>query len=247
MPPEVTTAVAFYGAKTGALKDLLESVQAICAGKLGAGFRPYTLDQVHSTVVRLDGALHRPSGLIVNPHYLDVAGVPRAIDYARALQIIAAHLTPPLGIRIGGFTPGRAASFSSRGQSPHERSFSAQGGALVLMGWPLSTVINGISDKPLDDLRRRMNQANILHWYHESRDDVDNDAHLVVGHYENSPPGDVAAAVGAVRSYLSLRPLEVELSCDRVAVVASDSPALAPAQVIGHLPMDAGGIARLYR
>ncbi len=247
MPPEVTTAVAFYGAKNGALKDLLESVQAICAGKLGAGFRPYTLDQVHSTVVRLDGALHAPSGLIVNPHYLDVAGIPRAIDYARALQIITSRLTPPLSVRIGGFTPGRAAAFSSRGQSPHERSFSAQGGALVLMGWPVSTVINGLSDKPLDDLRRRMNDANILHWYHRSWDDVDNDAHLVVGHYENSPPRDVAAAVGAVRGYLSRRPLEAEISCDHVAVIASDSPTLAPAQVIGHLPMDADAIARLHR
>jgi hypothetical protein len=242
MAPEVMTAVAFYGAKAGAVADLLESVQAICADKLGAGFRPYTADQMHSTVVRLDGARHARTGLIVNPHYLGLAGIPRAIDYALALRTIAARLTPPLAIRFGGFAPGQAAGFSSRGQSPHVRSFSAQGGALVLVGWPVSTVLTGMADKPLDDLRRSMNEANILHWYHASWDDVDNDAHIVVGHCENSPSGDVAEAVAAVRSHLALHRCEVEISRDRVAVIAADSPTLVPAQVLGHLAMDTSEI-----
>src|SRR5512133_2676705 len=142
VPAELITAVALYGTKTGHFKILLETVQAILSERLRDRFRPYALDQIHGTVIRLDGVADAQAGFVVNLRYLEVTGVPRAMDHARALEILAAHLTPPLSIRIGGYGPGTAATFSSRGQHPHERMFSVQGDAFVLVGWPVSTVTN---------------------------------------------------------------------------------------------------------
>jgi len=84
------TAVALYGTKTGALKRLLETVQAIISERLCDGFRPYTLEQIHGTVIRLDGATDTQTGLIVNQHYLELTGTPRAMDHARASEMGAA-------------------------------------------------------------------------------------------------------------------------------------------------------------
>ena len=103
MPAELITAVALYGTKTGHFKILLETVQAILSERLRDRFRPYALDQIHGTVIRLDGVADAQAGFVVNLRYLEVTGVPRAMDHARALEILAAHLTPPLSIRIGGY------------------------------------------------------------------------------------------------------------------------------------------------
>ena len=239
--------VALYGPKTGDLRRLLESVQAILGERLHGRFRPYSLDQIHGTVIRLDGVTDTRSGLIINPRYLTFTGRSRAIDHARALEIVIAHLTPPLSIRIGGYGPATPATFSSRGEHPYERMFSASGNAFVLMGWPVATVAQGISARPLDRLRRTMNEANIFHWYHDSPTDIDNDFHLVVGHQDGVGPDEAAAAVDAVRAYLAQHPVQIDVGVDQISIIAADSPTLAPAQFIAPLPVDPGDIARLYR
>ena len=246
MPAELITAVALYGTKTGDLKILLETVQALVSERLRDRFRPYTLDQIHGTVIRLDGVADAQAGLIVNLRYLEVTGIPRAMDHARALEILATHLTPPLSIRLGGYGPGTAATFSSRGQHPHERMFSLQGDAFVLVGWPVSTVANGSAPGPLDDLRRAMNDANIVHWYHRSSTDIDNDLHLVIGHHNGASQRETKEAVSAVRTYLARRPVQVEVGVDQIIIIAADSPTLAPARFIGRLPIDSADIVNLY-
>ena len=239
--------VALYGPKTGDLRHLLESVQAVLGERLRGRFRPYSLDQIHGTVIRLDGVTDTQSGLIINPRYLTLTGTSRAIDHGRALEIVTAHLTPPLSIRIGGYGPASPAAFSSRGQHPYERMFSASGNAFVLMGWPVATVAQGISARPLDQLRRTMNEANIFHWYHDSPTDIDNDFHLVVGHQDGVSPDEAAAAVDAVRTYLAQHPVQIDVGVAQISIIAADSPTLAPAQFIAPLPVDPGDIAKLYR
>jgi hypothetical protein len=246
MPDLIVTAVAFYGTKTGALKQLAESVQAILRGQLGGGFRAYTLDQIHGTVIRLDGFTDPLTGSVVSLRYRDGAGPRPPMEHTRAQEILAARLTPPLRIRVGGFRPGQAAAFSSRGQHPYERSFALSRDAFVLMGWPESTIRHGSADQPLDDLRRDMSRANIPHWYHDGPADIDNDFHLVVGHLTTAPPDGAAAAVQAVRSYLAGHPAELELGVDQLAIVASASSTLAPAEFVGRLPVGPADVARLY-
>ena len=188
MPAKVVTAVALYGAKKGPLRALLQASQEILRGQLGAGFRPYTLDQIHSTLIRLDWLPDSRTGLAVNKRYREVTGAADPMAPARALEILGSFGESAHRIRIGGYRPGSPATFSSRGAHPHDRMFSVRGPAFVLMGWPLATITGGISVKPLDDLRRNMKDANILHWYHESPSDIDNDFHLVVGHHDGAPP-----------------------------------------------------------
>ncbi len=243
----LVTAVALYGTKTGAFLSLLQTVQAIVGQRLGPGFRPYTLDQIHGTVIRLDGARDTETGLIVSQRYFEYSGTPRAMNLGRASEILDACLTPPLRIRVGGFSPDTPVKFSSRGQHPYERTFSVQGDAFVLMGWPVSTVQNGVASKPLDDLRRKMNDANIMHWYHESSTDIDNDFHLVIGHHHCRAAHNVRDAVHRVRAYLAQHPVQIAVGVDQVVVIAADSPTLAPARFIGRLPLNPADIAGLYR
>ena len=44
MQSRFISAVAFYGPKTGRLRELLTGVQALIAEHLGGDFRPYALD-----------------------------------------------------------------------------------------------------------------------------------------------------------------------------------------------------------
>ena len=104
MPAQCIAAVAFYGTKSGVFKRRLEAIREICRDGLGKCFEPYTLQPIHSTIIRLDGEIDAQSRLLVNQHYLELAGVPREMDLARALRILAAQFTPPLKILIGGFT-----------------------------------------------------------------------------------------------------------------------------------------------
>jgi hypothetical protein len=246
VPDLIVTAVAFYGPKNGALKDLAESVQAIVREMLGDGFRPYTLDQIHGTVIRLDGFTDPRTGSIVSRRYCDTAGPRPPMDHARAQEILAAHLTPPLRIRVGGFQAREAAAFSSRGQHPYERSFALTRDAFVLMGWPETTIAHGSAAQPLDDLRRDLSRANIPHWYHDGPGDVDNDFHLVVGHLTTASPESAAAAVQAVRGYLAGNPIQLEVGIDQLTVIASYSTTLAPAEFVGQLPVDPADLSRLY-
>ncbi len=247
MGADIITAVALYGPKAGALRALLTDVQAICRDTLGGAFRPYTLEQIHGTVIRLDGAADPHTGQLVNQRYLEITGQPQPMNLALALELLTGQLTPPLRIRLGGFAPGMPAAFRSRGQHPHERMFSAQGEALVLVGWPADTIRRGPPHQPLDDLRRRMNDANVMHWYHSSAADVDNDFHLVIGHQQGAPPDAVAVAVRAARAYLAQHQAEVAVGPEQVSVIASQSPTLVPARFAGRLPVDPAAVASLYR
>jgi hypothetical protein len=247
MRAKFLTAVALYGPKEGLLKDLLQATQDILHRQLGARFRPYTLEQMHSTLIRLDWQPDGPAGLAVNTRYREVTGVAGPMDPGRALEMLGSFGKFPHRIRIGGYSPGGPATFASRGAHPHDRMFAAYGQAFVLVGWPVATIDGGMSVRPLDDLRRSMQDANILHWYHESPADIDNDFHLVVGHHDDAAPDQIAAAVTAVRQYLAEHPAEVDVGLEDVAVIASDSSTLAPATFIGRIPEDRAAILELFR
>ena len=103
------------------------------------------------------------------------------MDLPRVMDILARRFATPLRVRIGGFRPEQAVPFTSRGQHLAERTFSVQGEAFVLVGWPADSLCG--AGMPVDELRRAMNAAGVLHRYHTGPADVDNDLHLVVGHH----------------------------------------------------------------
>lgn len=240
------SSVALYGEKTGPLRHLLATTQKIIAAHLGDTFRPYTLEQIHGTIMGLDGVADPSSGEFVNRYFLELTGERRSMDHRLAMDILADRLTPPVTIRLGGHRGDTAAAFTSRGQHPFERSFSVQGDALVLMGWPIETVKNGDAQRPLDDLRRALSEAGFLHRYHRSSDDVDNDFYLVVGHHREAPKDALGRAAGSVRAHLAAHPLDIQVGIAQVQIVAADNSTLAPATFVGTLPMGSEQLALLY-
>jgi hypothetical protein len=226
------SAVACYGQKTGRWRELLAGVQALIAEHLGDAFLPYSLEQVHATLIALNGV--RAGGAIVNEYLLAQDGVPREMDLPRVMDILARRFAAPLRVRIGGFRPDQAIPFTSRGQHLAERAFSVQDRAFVLVGWPADSLAG--AGQPLDELRREMNAANVRHRYHVRAGDVDNDLHLVVGHHAGAPAGPLARATAAVRDKLASDPADLAISLADVKIVAADSHTLAPPLYVGALP-----------
>ena len=242
------SAVAFYGPKTGRLRDLLTGVQALIAEHVGADFRPYTLEQVHATLIALNG-VREGGGTVVNEYLLEHAGVRQKMDLPRVMDILAQRFAVPLRVRIGGFRPEAAIPFTSRGQHLAERTFSVQGEAFVLMGWPADSLagVEGSSRtrRPLDELRRAMNAAGVLHRYHARPADVDNDLHLVVGHHAGAPAGALARATAAVRDKLAADPADLAIGLSDVTIVAADSHTLAPPLYVSGVPAPAAEVLAL--
>jgi hypothetical protein len=241
MESRFISAVAFYGPKTGRLRELLTGVQAQIAEHVGNDFRPYTLDQVHATLIALNGV--RAGGTIVNEYLLEHAGERREMDLPRVMDILARRFATPLRVRIGGFRPGQAVPFTSRGQHVAERSFSVQGQAFVLVGWPAESLAG--AGRPLDDLRREMNAAGVLHRYHARPGDVDNDLHLVVGHQAGAPAAALARATAAVRDKLAADPADLAIALSDVTIVAADSHTLAPPVYVSGIPAAAADVLAL--
>jgi len=241
MESRFISAVAFYGPKTGRQRELLTGVQAQIAEHVGRDFRPYTLDQVHATLIALNGV--RAGGTIVNEYLLEHAGERREMDLPRVMDILARRFATPLRVRVGGFRPGQAVPFTSRGQHVAERSFSVQGQAFVLVGWPAESLAG--AGRPLDDLRREMNAAGVLHRYHARPGDVDNDLHLVVGHQAGAPAAALARATAAVRDKLAADPADLAIALSDVTIVAADSHTLAPPVYVSGIPAAAADVLAL--
>ena len=241
MGSRFVSAVAFYGPKTGRLRELLTGVQALIAEHVGTGFRPYTLEQVHATLIALNGV--REGGTIVNEYLLEHAGVRREMDLPRVMDILDRRFAVPLRVRIGGFRPGQPIPFTSRGQHLAERAFSTQGEAFVLVGWPADSLAGAA--RPLDELRRAMNAAGVLHRYHARPADVDNDLHLVVGHHAGAPAGPLARATAAVRDTLAADPADLAIALSDITIVAADSHTLAPPLYVSGIPAPAAEVLAL--
>ncbi len=235
------SAVAFYGPKTGRLRELLVGVQALIAEQVGGDFRPYSLEQVHATLIALDAARDPGTGAIVNAYLLAHAGVRREMDLPRVMDILAR--ATPLRVRIGGFRPDQEIPFTSQGQHLAERTFSVRDKAFVLMGWPADSLAG--AGRPLDELRREMNEANVRHKYHVHATDADNDLHLVVGHHAGAPPGALARATAAVRDKLAADPVDLTIGLTDVKIVAADSHTLTPPLYVSDIPASASALLAL--
>ena len=246
MGTRFVSAVAFYGPKTGALGELLAGVQALIAGHVGDAFRPYSPEQVHATLIALNGV--REGGAVVNEYLLTHAGERREMDLPRVMDILARRFAPPLRVRIGGFRPGQPAPFTSRGQHLSERAFSVQDQAFVLMGWPAESLAGaGRTRRPLDELRREMTAAGVLHRYHARPSDVDDDLYLVVGHHAGAPAAALARATAAVRDRLADGPADLAIALTDVKIVAADSHTLAPPLYVGGIPAPEATLLELIR
>jgi hypothetical protein len=170
------TLVSHYGEKPPACARRIRELQQSLTEAIGTRFRPYGVEQVHGTIVGLEGI--RAGDRIHNENFRRLRDEERFVDFAGLIEFLRSSALPDFAVQIGGFEAARDYGFSSQGRHPFVRSFSIQGDTAVAMGWPR---MGGELERCLDQLRRDVQQFGILHKRHRSPADVDNDFFFVLG------------------------------------------------------------------
>lgn len=220
------TLVAYYGDKPPLITKLISGAISELSRRLGHGFAPYSLQQVHGTIIGLEG--RRAGKHIINTNYAKIQDDLRSVDLKAVFQILKKKSLLPFEVTMGGFIDGGPYSFTSRDAVPYMRAFSIQGINTVAMGWPF---MNGRYVKSLDKLRRAFNSVNILHKYHASPASEDNDFFFVLGNLVNGSVDQIQLleAQGHLRSHFaSQEPVSVSISRDCLRVVAYIDEKLTP-------------------
>jgi hypothetical protein len=174
------TLVALYGDKSLALSSFISSCQGMTSAALGPAFRPYDLRQVHATIIGLE---HSAGLFPQNANFWRLRGQRTLMDLSGYLGSLGTSSELPFNVQIAGFAE-QDRPFSSRGASPFERGFSIRGDKAVLMGWPCAIASRGMPKsypRRLDSIRRRAQEFGILHAYHRSETDLDNDFFFRIG------------------------------------------------------------------
>jgi hypothetical protein len=211
------TLVSHYGEKPPACTRRIREIQQSLTEALGTRFRPYGVEQVHATIVGLEGA--RVGDRIRNENFRRLRGEDRFVDFTELIEFLRSPAAPDFSVQIGGFKPELDYGFSSQGRHPFVRSFSIQGETAVAMGWPRAA---GQFACGLDQFRREVQRLGILHKWHRSPDDVDNDFFFVLGRISGSAPEEQRASVEQqVRELLARhQPLLLPVSRDTLCFVA---------------------------
>ncbi len=213
--------VSPYGPKDRQTARYLDACLEELSSLLGDAFCPYALEQVHGTIIGLEGRRHGQVVLNANSQ--------RPMNAAALLAFLRQSHNPELRVQIGGFCADADYGFASRGQHPYLRAFSVQKRAAVTIGWP---VRDGGYPLALDALRRRLNTFNIAHNLHTGESDIDNDFYMVLGHVAGEEPrGEAARRVESrMREFLSAsEPLTLDVSRQNLSIVVYTDPMLPPA------------------
>lgn len=143
--------------------------------ELGTAFEPYSLDQIHGTIIGLEGT--RIENGIRSNNRLEYLAEECTFDFDGILSFLRTSFDGS-ALQVGGFRPDADYSFHSQGQHPFVRSFSIQRETAVAMGWP---TISGTLPNALDQLRRTLERFGALRKWAWNEGEVDNDFYFVVG------------------------------------------------------------------
>lgn len=180
--------VSFYGEKPDSLSELISRVQNTINNRCGEDFNPYTIEQIHGTLVSLE---RLDEAGFINKNYAQMRNFHVEMDFEGLLHYFRGTKILPVKVQIGGFE-NRDYGFLSRQQTPYSRTFSIQGRFANVLGWPC---IGNDSDKSdrmfkvsttLGDLRKELESFNILHSYHSSETDYDNDFYFRIGIFDEN-------------------------------------------------------------
>lgn len=201
------TLIALYGEKSLDLSRYLESCGQIAVSVLGDAFEPYDVRQVHATIVGLE---HLGDSMRENACFRRLRGRSVEMDIPGFVDFLRTSPALPLLVQLGGFRE-TDHPFLSRNASPYLRSFSVQGDKAVAIGWPWrSDSVGAAGEYPLtlDALRRRAREFGILHAYHASEADRDNDLFFRIGLIDRDAVSDEAVydLEQRIRRYMSGEP-----------------------------------------
>jgi hypothetical protein len=212
------TLVAHYGRKPIGLATLLQRLQQRLGEMLGGAFQPHDIEQVHATVVGLEGC--RTDGAIRGKR----SG--RAINLSRIVEFFRGDAFAPIQVRVGGYRAADRHSFRSRDEHPYLRSFSIQESTAVAIGWPVE---GAHSPDSLDRFRRSLERFGVRHKWHTAPADVDNDCFVVLGRFDRDVIDDrvLEATAEAIRADLAATsPAIIEIDRETLSFVGYLDPAL---------------------
>jgi hypothetical protein len=218
------TFVSHYGPKPAPFVEKIRLLQSVIAEQLGSRFKPYTVEQVHGTIIGLEGA--RFGTRIRNDNFGRFRGAERFIDFQGLLDFLRTRPESNWDVRVGGYALARDHGFTSAGHHPFLRSFSVRGEIAVAMGWPHCS---GSFVPSLDELRRAFQQFGALHKWHQCESDVDNDFFFVLGRVaQNTESAQRDAVQQIVREHLAAAPLQLPVTRATLSFVAYLDPQLPP-------------------
>lgn len=180
------TLVSFYGEKNGKVVEFIRFCQDKLSKLLLSAFRPYEMEQVHATIIGLEGC--RLEDKIKNENFHSFSKEERFMSAVELLDYLRSDDFPSFNIRIGGYRHHEDYGFLSQSKHPYLRSFSIQSSIAVAMGWPYDD--ENFPDT-LERLRRHFNELNILHRWHRKPSEKDNDFYFVLGRVDRRFVGDI--------------------------------------------------------
>jgi len=210
------TIVTHYGAKLPSMAKLIDVLQRKMATSLDSAFMPYELEQVHGTVIGLEGVLVDTK--VTNKWFKENLKKDECIDFDGIMEYVLSNRMDEIKIRFGGWWPLKDYGFKSRNQHPYTRSFSFQGDMAVLMGWPVE---HGKYCESLYALRKRFEDFNVCHKYNKDGY-KDNDFYLVIGKISKADiaPELLEQTAGEIRHLLSEINETLRIGKDTLSIVA---------------------------
>jgi hypothetical protein len=225
------TLVSFYGKKPEPLKNFIVACQNKVLEAIGGSFLPYELEQVHGTIIGLEGV--RDAEKIKNANFEASLAQERWIDPIELLTFLQSNELRSISVEIGGYSS-VFKEFSSRGEVPFKRSFSIQGDIVVIMGWPLAAEKGHYL---LDNYRRSFNEVNVLHKWHRRPAEIDDDFYLVLGRVRSLDEEAKVHLVDIMRHYLSTQnSISVAIEKKYLSIVGYIDPQL-PCSTSCELPL----------
>ncbi|MEM8674815.1 MAG: hypothetical protein AAGF83_13220 [Cyanobacteria bacterium P01_G01_bin.67] len=223
--------VAFYGHKPQPLINLIQKLQESIANHslIQHQFIPYQLEQVHGTIIGCEG-ITIESG-IVSYWFRSRRQEDRYINFSGLIDYLQHQINFPLRIRFGGYQRHQEYNFRSREQHLYLRSFQLQDSAEqtipVLIGWSWRKELISLE---IDNLRRNLQQFNLLHKYHYTPDAVDNDFYLRLGTINSRLTStEIAVIATDIRNLLKTQPFYIPINLKDLAFTQYQDLLLTPA------------------
>lgn len=174
--------VAHYGPKKQNLARFIRALQKKVKEGLGRKysrvFKPYRVEQVHATLVGMEGG---PGG--INRNFNNALEQRKRMDFEGLLRFIQNTNIFPMRIQFGRIFPFRDYGFKTSNEHPADWTFRFREAQVIVIGWPAKRG-SSLQDPLCQDLelfRRAVQSFGIRHKFHEKPGDYDNDFYMVLG------------------------------------------------------------------
>lgn len=234
--------VSYYGKKNEQFAAYLNSIQEIIVQEIGNAFLPYSLEQIHGTIIGLEmeksGHQFKSKWCEKNQKHSEPVNL-------KKLDEILASDAPVKNIKFGGFKKEVEYGFTSWNRHPYDRAFSIQGNTMVINGWPVEKITGSWQVKPiLYQWRKTLESCHLCHKWHNGQNQ-DNDLFMVVGRFDPARDNQMSFQnfPHRIHQFLADHELILPMQSDDITLVQYKNPDLLPSSTIRHaLPVNLSGL-----